>query len=291
MDDRGVERETVDAARDAVIEPHAEREDEIGLVNRQVCGLPAVHADHAEEAGIAGRRAAEPVDGRGVRHLEQLHQLAEHGSCVRAARAAADHCDGSLCGCDQRDRLFERGRVGSLVVRGDGPRCVRVERRALRLEDVVGDVDQHGAGARAAGDAEGVAQHAFEVVHVAYADGALGRRPHDRGDVGLLEGVGPHEHRADLARDCDHRDGVHIGVEDAGHEVRGPWPGGPKANADFSRRAGKAAGREGRALLVPRQDVFDLMTVKGVVQRHDGAAGIPEDDLDALIGEDIEDEL
>ena len=47
---------------------------------------------------------------------------------------------------------------------------------------------------------------------------------------------------------------VHLGVGDAGDEVRRAGAAGGHADADLAGGAGVALGREAAALLVPRQD-------------------------------------
>ena len=61
MYDGGFRGEAIGATGNAVVEAHSEREHDVRLVNRQVRGLPAVHAQHSEKIRIAGRGAAEAV--------------------------------------------------------------------------------------------------------------------------------------------------------------------------------------------------------------------------------------
>jgi hypothetical protein len=148
-------RELVRAAGDAVVEAHAEREHDVGRVDREVRGLVAVHAEHAEEVRIARGRAAEAVDRGRVRQFEHPAELAKQMDGVGAARAAAHDRDGPLRRAQQFEGGIDRSIVGPFERRRNRPRREVVHARDLRFEDVGGNVDEHGPGARAAGHAEG----------------------------------------------------------------------------------------------------------------------------------------
>ena len=81
------------------------------------------------------------------------------------------------------------------------------------------------------------------------------------------------------------RHGVHLGVGEAGDEVGGAGAAGGDADADLAGGAGVALGREAAALLVARQDgaqaIVDVR--QRLVNGHAGAAGVGEDDLDAVV--------
>ena len=51
----GVERVGLDVAGDAIVEPHAERQQQVGFLNRVVDPGFAVHAHHADVERMAGR--------------------------------------------------------------------------------------------------------------------------------------------------------------------------------------------------------------------------------------------
>ena len=161
----------------------------------------------------------------------------------------------------------------------------------VRFEDVVGDVDEHGAGAPRARERERFGERLRNGVHVAHEHVALRDGLRDRADVGFLKAVGAHQLAAHLAGDRDERDAVHHRVEQSGHQVGRAGTGGRAAHADAARRARVAARREGRRRFVPDEDVPHRMLVEGIVERHDRSARITEDRLDALALERRDDGL
>ena len=187
-----VARELVGLAGNAIVEPHPECEHEVGGIDGEVRGFPAVHTEHPEEARVARGRAAEPVDRRGVRQLEHRHELAIEVDGVRAARAAANDRDRSLGIADQLDRLVDRAVAGVFRRGSNRTSGERIHFWTGGFENIRGDVHEHRTRTRPARNPEGGAQHAFEVAHVAHADAALGHRTHDRGHIGLLETIGAH---------------------------------------------------------------------------------------------------
>ena len=87
-----------------------------------------------------------------------------------------------------------------------------------------------------------------------------------------------------LAGDRDHRRVVHVRRGEAGHQVGGARPRGGDAHARPPARAGVAVGGVGRGLLVPHQHVAEPGILRQrVVERHDRAAGIAEEQVHALL--------
>src|SRR6185312_17237761 len=109
-----------------------------------------------------------------------------------------------------------------------------------------------------------------------------GRRARDAERVGFLESVAADELRVHLAGDGDERDGIHQGIDEAGHEVGGAGARGGAANAGSAGGARIARGRERRVLLMPDEDVLDVRVVDRIVERQRHAAGIAEKYIDAL---------
>ena len=78
VDDLGVGRERVHLAGDPVVEPGAERDQQVALLHRRDRGVVAVHAGHAEaQRVVVGERAArhQRRDRRDAGELGQLAQL------------------------------------------------------------------------------------------------------------------------------------------------------------------------------------------------------------------------
>jgi hypothetical protein len=72
MDDLGVRAELGRAVDHAVVETRADGEDHVGIVHRQVGGVAAVHAEHAEELAVGTREATEAHEGIGDRQVQRL---------------------------------------------------------------------------------------------------------------------------------------------------------------------------------------------------------------------------
>src|SRR5690606_32086558 len=152
--------------------------------------------------------------------------------------------------------------------------------RALSLQDVLGDVDEHRTGAPGRGDVERLGEDARDVVTIADQEVVLGDRHGDAGDVGFLEGVGADQAAAHLPGDGDDRDGVHVRVGQRGDQVGGSRTGGGHADPHPAGGVGVAAGGVPGALLMAHQHVPQLLRVEQrVVDRQHSAAGDPEDDV------------
>ena len=87
-----------------------------------------------------------------------------------------------------------------------------------------------------------------------------------------------------------------IGTESISASVRpvtalvAPGPAGHQHDADLAGRARIALGGMHRALLVAHQDVAQpVLLEERVVDRQDGAAGIAENDINALIDQGFDD--
>src|SRR5690606_36296543 len=68
----------------------------------------------------------------------------------------------------------------------------------------------------------------------------------------------------------------------AGHQVRRARAGSRDADADPPAGARVAVGGERRPLLVAHQHMLQRRAVERVVERHDRAAGVAEERIDAL---------
>ena len=139
-------------------------------------------------------------------------------------------------------------------------------------------------------DAKGLGEDARNVRGAPDDEAVLHDRQRDPEDVDFLEGVGAHQRRADLAGDRDHRHAVEEGVGDAGDEVGRARPGGREADAGLAGDPAIGVGGERRGLLVADQDVVQARTGQRVVDRHDRAARIAEDVLDALALQRLDDQ-
>ena len=120
----------------------------------------------------------------------------------------------------------------------------------------------------------------------------LGARPGDSDRIAFLEGVRADQVGRHLAGDDDKRDGVHQGVDDAGHRVGGAGAGGHQHDAALAGGARVPLGGMGRALFMTHQHMLQPgFGEQGVIDRQHGAAGIAEQHLDALVDERAHDHL
>ena len=136
------------------------------------------------------------------------------------------------------------------------------------------------------GDVEGLGEHARQVIGIPDEVVVLGHRQGDAVDVDLLEGILADQRAGHVAGDRDHRDRVEEGGADARHEVGRARPRRAQADPHPAGDPGIAVGGMGPALLVADQHVAQLGVIaQHVVERQDHAAGIAEEDVDALAQE------
>ncbi len=102
---------------------------------------------------------------------------------------------------------------------------------------------------------EGLSQHSRDLVTSTDQEVVLGDRHGDARDIGLLEGVRSDQRTADLAGDGDHRDRVHLGIGQRGHQVGGTGTRRRHADPDLAGGVRITTGGVTGALLVADQDV------------------------------------
>jgi hypothetical protein len=126
--------------------------------------------------------------------------------------------------------------------------------------------------------------HAGEVLGAANQVIVLGGRTRDPGGVGFLERVVADQMGRHLAGQADDRNAVHQRVHQPGHRIGGTGAGGNQYDADAAGAARIALGGMHGGLLVADQHMADgVLVEQRVVDRQHGAAGIAENDFDALI--------
>ena len=295
VDDPPVLGELAELARHPVVEPDAEGEQEVGLVDRVVRVDRPVHAEHAEAEIMVRRHRAQPLQGHGDRDARLVDELAQLFRRPRGDHAAAAVEDGSPALLDRLgDRAdgLGRGRRRQAIA-GEVHRDVVIRVRDGGVLDVLGDVDQHRAGAAGRGDVEGFLDDPRDVLRVLDEVMVLGDRPADLDHRRFLERVGADDLGGDLPGDGDDRQRVELGVGQAGDEVQGAGAGGRHHDAGPAGDAGVALGREDAALLVAGEDRPDPVPLAGerLVHRHAGAARVGEDDVDAVPREGLDQDV
>ena len=274
-----VERVGLDVAGHAVVEAHAERDEQVGFLDRGVDPGLAVHAHHAEVERMRRRHAADAEQRHRDRDVGVLGELPHQVAGAGVDDAVAGQDQRPLGGVDQLDRA-RRGRPR----RGAGRAASRAARAASGhsnshdccWQSLVRSISTGpGRPERATWNASRtVAATSSGLRHQVVV---LGDRQRDAGDVGFLEGVRADELAAHLAGDADDRRAVHHRRGDAGDQVGRAGAGGGDRHADLAGGAGVAVGHVRRALLVPHQHVADGVVEHRVVGGQDGPARIAED--------------
>ncbi len=283
VDDLRLACEAIDPSRRPVVEPGADVDQQVGLVERVVDVLVAVHPHHAERERVRLGKGAEPQQSEDDRDAGSLDQAGEE------VRRAGEH--DAVPGHDQRplrrvDRLRRQPHLPHvrhrrrLVAAPADAR--RVMERGLLEKNVLWDVDQHRPRAAGGRQIERFLDRRRDLLGPLHEIVVLGDRQGDAGDVDLLKGVAPDQRLPDLPRDGDDGDGVEHRVREAGDEVGGARPGGRHADARLTGDTGVAFGGERRPLLEADEHVVEAGAGQGVVERDDGTAGVAEDGGDTL---------
>ena len=312
VDGRGVDvdlhlgraaREIGEPAGHAVVEARAHGDHQIALGHRHVGLVGAVHPEHPEEQVVGPRIAAEPHQRVGDGVAGAPHQRRQ------ARRRLRPGVDDAAAGVEERapgrgqqfDRALDRVRVGLAPGPVGGMRHAVARRRAVAIagdigrpghDHVLGQVHDHGAGPAGGRDVIGLADRPAESVDLLHQIVVLGAGPGDADRVGFLEGVVADHVGRHLPGQADHRDAVHERVGEPGDAVGGAGARGDQHRAHLAGGARIALGRVDGALLVPHQDVAQLVLLEdGVVDRQDRAAGIAEHHVHAEIDQSADDQL
>ncbi len=189
--DGGVRGERRQLAGDPVVEACAERDDQVGLLQRCHGSDGPVHAGHAQVLRVrVGQRTASHQGGhRGG--AGRVHEPTQVGRRAGTDHAPTDQDHGATRGREQPGglanllgmRLGHRVVPGQVELLGPGERGVGDLGR-LR------DVHQDRAGPAGRGDVERRGDGAGDVRGVGHQEAVLGDRQRDADDVGLLERVG-----------------------------------------------------------------------------------------------------
>ena len=229
--DRRLRRERCGlAAGLADVEPRADDEHDVGVLDRQARVLVAGVAVEAERQRVVAGQRAEPEQAVRDRDAALAHEPAQ-----LLGRA----CQQNALARDDQRPLRAGQRRGGRVERLGGDR----RRRALALRrlgglvdlaalDVHRQVDDHRPGATLARGPERALDRRRHLVRMPRQDLLLGDRAHQRDRVDLLEAalahrqVAAHVAGADLPGADDQRRGVEVRVGDGGDEVRHARAGG-----------------------------------------------------------------
>src|SRR5690606_18404305 len=136
---------------------------------------------------------------------------------------------------------------------------IAVGELSRRIGGILGDVDHHRTRPAGSGNVECLLDYHRDVFRVLDHEAVLHNGPGNADHVGFLETVGADQRAVDLARDHDHRNGVHKGGRDACHSIGRAGTGSHQHHAGATSRASVAIGGMGSSLLVTYKDVFNLV--------------------------------
>ncbi len=100
--------------------------------------------------------------------------------------------------------------------------------------DILGNIHQYRTGSAPPGDGEGTSDGIGQLRHILHNKVMLRDGGCDTCDINFLKAVLSQKVDTHVAGDSHHRNGVHVGSGNTGHQVRCPRPGRGKAHAHFS---------------------------------------------------------
>ena len=247
-------------------------------IDRPVRVSSAVHAQPAERQGVRFRKRAHAHDGRRHRDLGGFGKLNEFFARVAGDNAAAAIEHRALGLLDQPDDFIQRHIVG-LFVRVVTAQIDLLGKHRLRalLLHILGNVNDHRAGPSRLRDVERLFHNPRNVIHVRDQVTVFHDRQRQAENVGLLERAFADHVLRHLARDGDDRNGIEVGVREAGDEVRRAGTAGGHAHPGPPGGPGVTFRGKRAALFVPGEDSANFLRPRQrLVQLHARAAGIGE---------------
>ena len=172
MDDEPVLGEFRQLAGHAIVEPHAEGQNQVGFVHGIIGIHRAVHAQHAQRIGSVAGNAPRPITVVATGMFGFAHQFAQLLAGIAADHAAAGVNDRSFGTLDRRGHLANllglRFAIFDVVAR-------QVHRHVIvRLDGgqlhVLGQIDKHRTLPAGGGDVECFAHHSGNIVYVGHQD-------------------------------------------------------------------------------------------------------------------------
>ena len=287
MHDLGVFGERLQLARHPVVEPHAERQQQIAVADRPVRVHAAVHSEHVERQRIVGRERAQPHQSHRHRDARNADEFPQFLARVGRNHPTATVDQRPLGHLDRCDHLVDLLRLG--VRRHRVPVARQVHRHIpigldLLQLDVFRQIDQHRPRTPRCRDVEGFLHHARQIGYVRHQVVMLRNAAAHLDNRRLLERIRADGSRGDLPRNRDNRDAVQLGVRQTGHEVRRARPAGRHADARPSGGTRVTLRRKRAPLFVAGKNRADLVRKAGqcLVQRHTRTTRIGEKHFDTV---------
>ena len=284
MNDRSVLAELLDLACHPVVEADADSQQKIGLVHRVVGVNGAMHAEPFEGEVVILGEATDSHQGGGHGDLGTLRKLLEFLGSIRRdhASAAVDHR--LLGGGDQTEHFLKGDLIGPahgvVAAQGDALGEDRLGRLVL---DILGNIDQHRPRTPTLGDMESLLDDAGDVIDIPDEIAVLHHGKGHPEKVGLLESPAPDHLLRHLTGDCHQGHRVHVGIGNAGDQIRCTGTRGGHADAGLSGHTGIPFGGKSPPLLMTGKDGTDLLRLgQGLMDRHRATTGVGKDIIHPL---------
>ena len=280
----GIRRECRGVSCDAVVESHAQGDEQVGLIDRQARIGHSVHAWPAGIQEVILGKTADAQEGRDDRNLCLFCQFPQlvigprqqdpmSGKYHRPLGAVDQLCSPS----GHRRMTFDLRLVSRQID------AVGVVEIGVLLDDILGDIDQDWPRSPRRGYVKSLFDGSSDVARIHDEVVVLGDGQCDAGDIGLLKGVRAYGGSLYLAGDYHHGNRIHLGGCDSGHEVGGSRPGCRPTYSRPARHAGISVGGMGRSLFVTCQDVTYLGVLRQcLVEGQDRTSRQAENDVDPL---------
>ncbi len=292
MNDLGLPSELVHRPRQPVVKAGAQRDDQVGLAERQVGVGFAVHPRHpqAERVRFVHRPNAQQRSDH--RHVGLFRQPEQIILCAGQHHAVPGNDQRPFGGCNQLGHALDI----AAQIPGRQPIAGQVDLIRVHVIDlgrlgILGNVNQHRARPAGASDVKRLADSRGQLAHIGHQVVVFGDRQGDGSDIHFLKSIGPDHRRSYLPGDGDHRGRIHVGGSQPGDQVGGPRAGGGHTDPYPAAGAGIPIGRVGGRLLVARQHVVDGIIRQRVIQVNHRPTRNTKDDLHSLPHQALPDDL
>lgn len=284
----GLGGELGDVTSHAIVEPRTDGDDQIGLLHGHVGIGGPVHAEHVQGLRVEFVVTTQTLQGRGDGDARLVGQFLQDLGAIGAGEQTLAHVQDGFLGDVHQAGDTVNGALELLLAQlasGQGRRAREGRDGAVHGDglaedaggDILGQIDQHGAGAAGGGDLEGLMDAAGELGHGLDHDIPLGAGARDSDHVGLLEGIGTDQAGGDLAAEDDHGGAIGQGILHRGDHIGGTGAGGNQDDTGIARGAGVTLRHVAGALLVAGENEVKVFgVVDGIEHGEDSATGVTD---------------
>ncbi len=242
----------INLARDPVVEPGSDGNDEIAVCNRHVCRIGAVHAEHSYEVFPRSRIPPKAHERQRYRQTNEIDELGEVFCSIAENYPAAGIHDRPP-GIVYQVYCFLYLLRMPFVVRTISPELdfTRDDVFGGRCDHILRKVDENRSRPAARCDVESLPDNPREVVHVFHQIVMFRAGPGNSHDIGLLKSIVPDHQGRNLPGKHHEGNRIHICSCDAGHRVRRTRTGSHEAYTGFARSSRITIRSVNRSLLMP----------------------------------------